>query len=141
MPEKKRILIGEGLFHIPESPDDQPYLIGSKCSNCGYIAFPKVMVCPRCMKEETMKETPLSRRGKLDTFAIVAQAPSGFKTPHMMAKINLPEGVKVFSLLTGVEPSDDALTIGQEVEMVIDIVKQNAQGEDVIGWKFRPVQG
>ena len=86
-----------------------------------------------------MQEVPLSRKGKLDTFAIVQQAPAGFAIPHMMAYVILPEGVRVYTLITGCEPRDDALKIGQEMEMVLDTIRQDEQGNDIVAWKFRPV--
>ena len=35
-----------GLFHMPTSTDEKPYLIGSKCRECGLISWPKRPVCP-----------------------------------------------------------------------------------------------
>lgn len=134
-----KIPLKEGLFHISESPNDPFHLIGSKCSNCGYIAFPKARVCPSCMKLETMSPVRLSQRGKLDTFAIVQQAPAGFTPPHMMAYVTLPEKVRIFTLLSGVEPRWDALEIGQEMELVMETIRKDKDGNEIVGWKFKPV--
>ncbi|MBI5967273.1 MAG: OB-fold domain-containing protein [Deltaproteobacteria bacterium] len=139
MAEKKKVPIKQGLFHLPDSPGDQPYLIGSKCSHCGYVAFPKSWVCPSCMKDHTMEEISLSRRGKLDTFAVLRQAPSGFTAPYIIGYVILPEGTRIFTIITGTEIRDDALKRGQEVELVIDKLREDAQGNEIIGWKFKPV--
>ena len=85
-----------------------------------------------------MKGIPLSRRGKLDTFAVVQQAPAGFTAPYTMAYVKLPEGVKIFTQIADCEPKNSALKIGQEMEMFIDKIREDEQGNEVIAWKFRP---
>jgi hypothetical protein len=44
----------------------------------------------------------------------------------------------VFTLITGCEARDDALEIGQEMELIIDKIKKDRQGNNLVGWKFRP---
>lgn len=51
----------------------------------------------------------------------------------------LPEGTRIFTMITGTEIRDDALKRGQEMELVIDKLREDAQGNEIIGWKFRPV--
>ena len=138
MAEKKKVPLKEGLFHESASPGDPPYLIGTKCVACGYVAFPRAVVCPSCMKENSMQEVPLSRRAKLDTFTVLRQAPSGFTAPYVVGTVTLPEGVKIFTIITGVEPRDDALKIGQEMELVIEKVREDEKGNEIIAWKFVP---
>ncbi len=140
MQEKKKIPIKEGLFHVPDQPGEQPYLIGSKCSGCGYVAFPKAYVCPACMKDDTMKEVPLSRRGKLDTYAVLRRAPTGFTAPYIVGYVILPEGTRIFTNFTGVEPEDNVFKLGQEMELVIDKIREDEKGNEIIAWKFKPVE-
>jgi uncharacterized OB-fold protein len=137
---KKQILIEEGLFYQPASPGEKPYLIGSKCSLCGNATFPKMQVCPRCAKKGTMTEVHLSGRGKLDTFTIVNAALPGFKAPSIQAYIRLEEGPRIWSLITGVEPNEKALKIGMDMELVIEKVREDAQGNEVISYQFKPVK-
>ena len=136
---KKRIPIGEGLFHLPQSEGEQPYLIGGKCHDCSYVAFPAIEVCPNCLHENTIKEVPLSRIGKIETYTVVQQAPKGFQAPYIMSYVVLPEGVRIFSLISGCEPEDDSLSIEQEVELTIDRIREDEDGNEIIGWKFRPI--
>ena len=137
--EKRVVPIKEGLFHIPTSPDDEPYLIGSKCSNCGYVSFPKRVVCPACIRDDTMQETALSRKAKLETFTIVWQAPPGFVAPYVQASVTLADGPRLFTLIAGVEPKEEALKVGQELEMIVDRLREDEKGNTVLAWKFRPV--
>lgn len=137
---KKQVPIEEGLFYLPTSPEEKPYLIGSKCDVCGNVTFPKMQVCSRCGKKGTMTEFHLRGRGKLDTFSIVNAALPGFKAPSIQAYINLEEGPRIWSLITGVEPDEKALKIGMDVELVVEKVRDDAQGNEVISYQFRPAK-
>ena len=53
----------------------------------------------------------------------------------------MKEGAVVFTQITGCDVEDDALSIGEEMELVIEPIKQNEQGDNLVGWKFRPVRG
>lgn len=138
--EKKQIPVQEGLFYQPQSPDEKPYLIGSKCNSCGYVSFPKLMVCPRCVKKDTMEELRINGRGKIDTFSICHAALPGFQAPSIQAQINLEEGTNIWSLITGVEPSDETLKIGMDVELVISKLREDAGGNEIMSYQFRPVK-
>lgn len=132
-------LIKEGLIRFPQQPSEQPHLIGSRCRQCGYVAFPKKEICPACVKEGLMEEIALSRRGKLNTFTLTMVAPPGFQAPYIQGYVDLPEGCTIFTLITGCEPREDALQIGQEVELVVEPVRVDEEGNQLIGYKFKPV--
>ena len=86
-----------------------------------------------------MEDLPLSTRGKIDTYSVVQVAPTGFTAPYIQAFVDLPEGPRVFTIITGCEPSEEAIGEGQEVELFIDKVREDEKGNDLIGYKFRPV--
>jgi uncharacterized protein len=137
---KRQIPIEEGLFCIPASDEEKPCLIGSKCEHCGNVTFPKREVCPRCVRPGTMKETRLNGKGRLDTFSIVRAALPGFKAPSIQAYVQLAEGPKIWSLITGVEPDPAALRIGMDLELAIEKLREDAQGSEILSYHFRPVQ-
>jgi uncharacterized OB-fold protein len=137
----KCIPILPGILHQGRSPEEKSYLIGSRCKECGRTFFPKRYVCNACMKDETMEETPLSTRGKIDTFSVVQVAPLGFEAPYIQAFVDLPEGLRVFSIITGCSPSEESLKEGDEVELVIEKIAEDENGNDLIGYKFRPFGG
>ncbi len=87
-----------------------------------------------------MTEVHLSGGGKLDTFSIVNAALPGFKAPSIQAYVKLEEGPRIWSLITGVEPNGKALKIGMDVELVVEKVREDAQGNEVISYQFRPVK-
>lgn len=133
--------IREGLLHIPESDHEKPYLLGSRCSVCGYTSFPKKDVCVRCLRDDTMKEARFGPLATLDSFAVMQVAPPGFVPPYIQGYVKLkPEGPKVFTLITGCDPKDDALEPGEEMELVVDKIKEDENGNELIGWKFKPIR-
>ena len=135
----KQVPVQEGIFHIPKSPGEKPYLIGAKCKDCGYVSFPRLMVCPRCLKNDTMKEVYLSGKGKIDMFSVCNAALPGFPAPSIQGYINLEEGVRIWSLITGIDPSSGDLKDGMEVELVIEKLKEDSEGNAIMSYKFRPV--
>ena len=137
---KKQVPVQDGLFYQPRSREERPYLIGTKCHICGYISFPKLLVCPRCVKKETMEEIHLGGKGKIDTFSTCNVALPGFKAPSIQAYIHLEEGARIWSLITGVEPSDEMLKIGTDVELVIGKLREDAAGNEIMSYQFRPVK-
>lgn len=130
----------EGLFHIPESPNDKPYLIGSRCSVCGYTCFPKKKVCVRCRRDDTMEEIKLSPHGTLETHAVMQVGAPGFPPPYIIGYVRTKEGALVFTLITGCEPRDGVLDIGEEMEMVIEKIREDEEGNNLVGWKFKPAK-
>ncbi|OGO17248.1 MAG: hypothetical protein A2Z15_05805 [Chloroflexi bacterium RBG_16_50_11] len=139
-PEKKQVPVQEGIFNQPASPGEKPYLIGAKCQRCGYISFPRLMVCPRCVMKDTMAEIHLSGRGRIDTFSTCFAALPGFPAPTIQGYVNLEEGARIWSLITGIEPTDAALKTGIEVELVIEKLRTDAEGNEIMSYKFRPVK-
>jgi len=120
--------------------DEKPYLIGSKCKICGYVAFPKKVVCPVCLTKESMEEIELSGKGKIDTFSVLHVGAPGFAVPYVVAYVVLQEGSKVFSMIEGCEPSEKSLEVGTDVELVVGKIRDDEQGNEVIGYKFKPIR-
>ena len=136
--QKKVITVGENLFHMPSSPEDKAYLIGSKCSNCGHICFPAEKVCPSCVRDDTVSELRLSGKGSLERYTVAQRGPSGFPVPYIMSYVKLEEGPIIYSLITGVEPKEGVLKPGQKLTMVIDKIRTDTAGNDIVGYKFKP---
>jgi uncharacterized OB-fold protein len=128
----------QGVMHLAESAAEDSYLIGSRCRDCGAVAFPRRVVCHKCAGED-VGEIPLSRRGQLASFTVAWAAPEGFKPPIIMGYIDLPEGVRLISLITGCEPDKDAIPSGQEMELVFEVLRTDRDGNEVMVFKFRPV--
>ncbi len=86
-----------------------------------------------------MEEVELSQRGKIDTFSVLHIGAPGFAVPYIVAYVVLPEGPRIFSMVSGCEPSEKSLEIGAEVELIVDKLRDDEQDNEVMGYKFRPV--
>jgi uncharacterized OB-fold protein len=119
--------------------EGKPYLIGSKCKNCDYVAFPAKVVCPACITKDSMEEIELSRFGIIDTFSILHVSPPGFPVPYAVARISLAEGPLVFSVLD-LPHSGQSIEIGDEVELAVGKIREDEQGDEIVGYKFQLVE-
>jgi uncharacterized OB-fold protein len=87
-----------------------------------------------------MKEIKLSRRGKVWSFTTVMLAPPAYKgpVPFDLGYVELPEGVNIYTRFLGAEPG--TFKIGQEVELDIDVMQKDAEGNEILGYCFVPVR-
>ena len=132
-----RRFIEEGWFH---DFGRGLSLVGSRCPACGRTYFPTKLVCPSCFNAE-LEKVPLSGKGTLHTFTRSHMGPAGIPTPFTIGFIDLPEGIKLFSLLTECDPWDEVLAVGMEMEMVIGTIRRDEEGNGIVGYKFRPSRG
>lgn len=137
-----RVPVAEGVFTWP---DDEPRLIGSRCTACGIVTFPAQDACPRCASTE-MAERLLSRRGRLWAWttqefpppAPPYAGPTGAAfVPYGVGYVELPGEVRVETRLTTTEH----LEIGIEMELVLVPFRTDDDGNEVVTFAFRPVAG
>ena len=139
----RRIAVKEGLLTEPYTDLSQVRLSGKKCQECGEALFGSLSICQNCGSED-MRDIVLSPRGKLWTYTVMRHRPPGdFKGPDPfepfgIGLVELPEGVKVLSPLTGCDIED--IKIGTDYELVIGALFVNEEGEEVISYKFQPVK-
>jgi len=139
--KNRQIPITEGLFTWS---DGEPHLIGGRCKSCGSYFFPRnyVLHKPGCRYGE-VEEVLLSRRGKLRSYTWhYYQPPAPFRStdpfvPYGIGLVELPEGIRVFGIMTGCELKD--LRTGIDVELVIEKLYNDEEGNEYLTWKFRPV--
>ena len=62
----------------------------------------------------------------------------GFKTPYMLAWIDLNDSRLAAQLDWDAERKDE-IKPGMKVELVVDVIKQDEDGTEVVGYKFRPI--
>jgi len=135
--ERKRVPIVEGLFTMPSSPGERPRLIGSRCKACGEVFLPKRAVCAHCYKQD-MEEIFLSGKGELYTYTVVRAPVLGYlgPIPFMVGEIELPEGLRIQSILTGCEP--EGLEIGMPMEITLGKLEEDEAGNEVVTYMFSP---
>ena len=139
---KARVPAVEGWFTIGE----RPALLGSRCSSCGTYAFPKQQsFCanPDC-ESTAFDEVELSRTGRIWSYTDARyQPPPPYVAadpylPFALAAVELSEEQMVVmgQVVGGTSVGD--LSIGDEVELVVDTLYEDADNEYVV-WKWRRV--
>ncbi len=140
MTTTKRVPVVEGVF---AETAEGPRLLGSKCASCGTTHFPRSPVCrnPDC-DDKKVEDVALSPRGRLWSYTIQhykPPPPARFDepfSPYGVALVDLPEGIRVLSMMTTGDA--DELKVGMEVELVLEALYHDDDGNEVITWKFRP---
>lgn len=138
-----RVPVAEGIFTWPS---DEPRLLGSRCTNCGNHMFPVQGGCPKCTGSDT-ETVELSPRGTLWTWTIQGfppksppfignDDPATFR-PFGVGYVELPGQVKVESRLTVADPS--RLSVGMEMELVLDPIGTDEEGNEIVTFAFAPV--
>jgi len=104
------------------TPTTAPPLRGSRCRQCGNVAFPVAVGCQRCGSAE-VQPRDLARQGTVWTHTVQRFAPKsppyvppaeGFH-PFAVGYVELPDGVRVEAVL---EAADPAALAGAEVSLV-----------------------
>jgi uncharacterized OB-fold protein len=109
-------------------------LVAQRCADCGELRSPPRPMCPHC---NSVKSEPqlLSGRGSVYTW-VVPRYPviPGFEGTHIVAVIDLEEGIRMVSNVCGIEHADIV------ADMPVEVFFEETQG----GFKiplFRPVAG
>jgi uncharacterized OB-fold protein len=128
-------------FVIPTEPGRGPVLLGSRCRSCGTVVFPRMPVCPRCLRNGTMEETELGRTGRLYSHTIAHFAPQGFIAPFFQVFVDLPEGPRIFSLVGAEVPvGPGVLEDRMEMRLVVEPVAATPENKDRLTYKYVPVK-
>jgi len=141
MTTTKTVPVAEGLF---TETADGPRLLGSRCASCGTPYFPRSAVChnPEC-RESKIEEASFGPRGSLWSCAIQnypPPAPARYEepyTPYALGMVDMPEGLRVLGRISTDDP--ESVQVGAEVELVLERLYLDENGDQVITWKFRPV--
>ena len=136
-----RVPIEEGYFRVPDEAGASPVLLGSRCPNCGEVFFPRRLVCAQCLFEGT-EDVDLSTRGRLWTWTYCHVPLFGKKDTDVpgygVGQVDLPEGPRIQAILLG---QADDFEIGMELELDLETLRTNSDGDEVVIYRFRPVEG
>ena len=120
-----------------------PRLIGSECTRCGVVTFPRQPSCPRCTSL-AVGERLLARRGALWSWTIqcfapksppYAVAPGDDFEPYGVGYVELAGEVRVEARLTEADPT--RLRIGMPMELTL-IAAPGDSG--TVTFAFRPAE-
>jgi len=139
---KNKFPVRQGLWTNVTNPMEKARLIGSRCCSCGEVFFPKKDngICTNCQSIK-LEEIKLSLRGKIYSYTVVMQRPPVYykgEIPYAIGFVELPEGIRVETLFTGCEP--ERIKVGMEVEMLIEKLHEDEEGNEILGYKFKPIE-
>ena len=126
----QKLIIGKGLF-----TEDGGALLGQKCRACNRILPPLTEMCCQCLSSD-LEGIPLSKRGRLFSYTVVHVPVKNFQPPYAIGWIELPEGLVITSQIEGWEKKH--LEIGMDMEFIVEKLWEE-NGEEIIGYKFKPV--
>jgi len=136
-----RVAIEEGYFTIPDAPGELPRLLGSRCPACGEHVYPRRLVCARCL-HEGCEDVELGPTGRLWTWTYVHvplfAKKDGSVDAYGVGQVDLPEGPRVQAILVG---GPDDFEIGMELELDLETLSTDKDGNEVVIYRFRPVGG
>ena len=137
----ERVPIEPGFFTIPEDRSERPQLLGSRCRTCAEHFFPRRVVCARCLARDS-EDVLLGPRGSLYTWTYVHFPLFGSRRAdhggYGVGQVDLPEGLRIQAVLCG---GPDDFQIGMELELDLETLRENKQGQEVVIFRFRPVPG
>lgn len=127
------------------TPDSEEFWAGARrgelriqrCLSCGKAYFYPRPFCPHCSSKDVEWFTA-SGRGRLYSYVIVHRAAPGFKdyTPYAIAVVELDEGPRMMTNITGVEITPENLPVDLPVE-----VSWERQSDEITLPLFRPMRG
>lgn len=137
----------DGWFTTGEAPA----LLGSRCTTCATTYFPPTAAdrgsfCrnPAC-DGEAFDSVELSRRGQVWSYTDAQyQPPAPYISrtdpyqPFALAAVELAEGITVLGQVADGYGVTD-LRVGAEVELVVETLNQDAEGDDLLIWRWKPV--
>jgi len=137
----RQIAVEEGLWRSP-AEGEKPRLIGSRCTSCGEVFFPRKRKgwCPHCYRVG-LEDILLSGKGKIASFTVAEQAPAGGfyhgPVPYAYGAVDLVDGVELQALFAG---NLYSLEVGIDVEMIIDKLCDDEEGNEIITYKFQAAE-
>jgi uncharacterized OB-fold protein len=110
-----------------------PYLLGSRCGECGTVFLGVRENCGRCCARRQMQAVRLAVRGRLYSYTIVYRSYPGIRVPFISAIVDLDEGGTIKGNLVDIEPSPQKLAYGMPVSVVFRGA-ECALGEEAVGY-------
>ena len=77
---------------------------------------------------------PLSRQGKLYSFADIYVGQPGMKTPYIIGYVDLPENIRIFAQLEG---EVESFQCDEPVELTVGPIRMNQDGLPITSYKFK----
>ncbi len=115
-------------------------LEGSKCGDCGAIAFPRRPVCIKCNSRNIMPyqaaHTGIVLSHYINDYPALPLTGYGEQGPRVPAVVRLDDGLHVLAEIIDIPPAD--VKPDMKVRMVVRKLRRAADGNWQYGYKFVP---
>lgn len=108
-------------------------LAGGKCAACGAACFPMTGVCATC-GADVVREHLTGTGGRLYSYTVVHAGPRQFKTPYAVGYVDMEDGLRLFGQIDA--PASELMP-DVWLELTLGAVRENADGQPVVSYKFR----
>ena len=111
---------------------------GRKCKNCGEYFVGAPLFCLRCSASD-FDSIELSTRGVLKTYTVIWVPPPGWTgpTPYILGSVQIPEGMDILAEV--IDCPRESIKIGMKMEMVLRVGGKDAEGNEIMVYKWHPV--
>jgi len=106
-----------------------------RCDDCAKVYFPPRPFCPACASRK-VSVFAASGRARLFSYVIHHRPAPGFTPPYAIAVVELAEGPRLMTNITGCEQTPEALVLDMPLEP--DFAKFS---DDITLPLFRPAKG
>lgn len=132
----------EGMLTEPLSPLEDVRLKGIKCNSCGALSLGTRKYCINCTSAD-VEPVVFGKYGVVDMHTVVRHSPpppypkDKFQ-PFPVAWVKLEEGLYMWSEIVDIGVDD--VKTGMQVEIACRVGWEDAEGNEVVMYKFRPRQ-
>jgi uncharacterized OB-fold protein len=113
---------------------DEPHLEAYECTACSARFFDRRIACAACCGFE-FRRVPVSTRGELRAFTIVARSAPGIAVPFVAATVDC-DGTTVRANLINVAPDPNVLRVGLRVRLTTTTVGTDEAGTEAVAYAF-----
>ena len=140
MGEKKRVSLVPARLMLLNEEGTEGVLLGTRCRQCGAHFLGGVPFCQNCTSND-LEPVELSKEGTLYSYTIVRVPPAGWQgsVPYALGQVELPEGPHVISEV--VECPFEQLKVGMNLELALVVGSEDAEGTQMVVYKWRPRPG
>ena len=120
--------MAEGKRPLPKpTPETQHYWDGAKagelrlqsCSDCKHTYFPPRPFCPKCASRNVAVKKA-SGKAKLHSYVIHHRPAPGFDPPYAIAVVELAEGPRMMTNISGCPQTPEALQLDMDLEVTFE---------------------
>ncbi len=126
---------------IKKDDDNNFYLSGLKCNECGAIYIDQRSTCSSCFSKNQLNQTKLSNTGTLYSYSIVHRSFPGIDVPYISVIVDMDGGGTVKGNLINIEPIPENLSFDMKLQLIFKdaLGRKDREGNSYISYFFEPI--